>query len=426
MAIDIFVDDAEQAAFEAKSVEIFHTPEVQEQLAIAHRLFAADPLAQTASGRATLERSVGETVRGGLDWIVNSDPAHPTLVWVQTPPHKWFGVAFAGNRWGIDNPDNLYATAAIDGQSRYVVRGRIRRPAPAECTLTVMGRGGPYPDAFPHSNAYLSLDAIEVGAGDTFEITIDPSPADGRRNHMQTRPESMALLLRPSLGDWTAETPPLISIERVGGPPPRPAPGKAAMVERAVEKLRAFIPAVLDFNRKACYRLPANQFTPPSPTPGGLLTQITSFGHFEIADDEALVLTVDPIGARYVGFQVCDHWMIGMEYISATGSMNHAQAAPNADGTITLVISPADPGVYNWVDTAHLNSGEMLIRWQALPHPPKEENPAIATARLVKLSQLADVLPPGTRMAGAQERRRQIEQRERGFARRIGQLRGRH
>jgi hypothetical protein len=423
VALDnIFFEDSEQTAFENRSVELFNTPEVQEQLQIARKAFAADPLANSRSGRATLERSAAEAVHGALDWIVNGDSSHPALIWVQTPPHKWFGVDFLGNRWGIDNPDNLYATAPIDGHSRYVVRGSIRRPAPAECTLTVMGRGGPYPDAFPHSNAYLNLEDIEVGADDRFEITIDSSPAHGRRNHMQSRAESMALLLRPSLGDWTAETPPSITIERIGGPS-IPRAGKAELLDMAVAKLRAFIPAILDFNRKACYRLPPNQLTVPSPTPGGLLTQITSFGNFQLGDDEALVLTIDPIGARYLGFQLCDHWMVGAEYISATGSINHAQAALNDDGTYTLVISPADPGVYNWVDTEHLNSGEMLIRWQALPHPPKPENSSIAHTKVIKLSELGAVLPRGTRMADGRERQRQIEQRQRGFARRIGQLR---
>ena len=424
MAIDIFVDDPEQAAFEAQSVEIFETPEIQEQLNIARKLFTADPLAQTPSGRATLERSAGETVRAALDWIVNgANPLHPSIVWVQTPPHKWFGVDFPGNRWGIDNPDNIYATACIDADSRYVLRGKLRHPGPSECTFTVMGRGGPYPGAFPHSNAYLSLADVKTGADGTFEVTIDSSPAAARANHLQSRPESMAVLLRHSLGDWTTETPPLVSIERLGGPAMRPAPGKSELVRKTVEKLREYIPAVLDFNRKACYRLAPNKLTLPGPTPGGLLTQITSFGHFQVADDEALVLTIDPIGARYLGFQLCDHWMIGMEYISATGCINHAQAAPNSDGSFTLVISPADPGVHNWVDTEQLNSGEMLIRWQALASPPKQEDPSIAKSQLVKLSKLGDVLPAGTRMVSAQERRRQVEAREAGFARRIGILR---
>ncbi len=281
MAINIFVDDPEQAAFEAKSVEVFQTPEVQEQLNAARKLFGADPLAQTPSGRATLERSVSETVCAALDWIVNDDPIRPSFVWVQTPPHKWFGVDFPGNRWGIDNPDNIYATACIDGDSRYVIRGKLRHPGPAECTFTVMGRGGPYPAAFPHSNGYLSLADTRTSTDGSFEITVDSSPAGGRPNHIQSRPESLAFLLRHSLGDWSTETPPLVSIERVGGPAARPAPGKREMVKRAVEKLREYIPAVLDFNRKACYRLPANELTVPGPTPGGLLTQITSFGHFQ-------------------------------------------------------------------------------------------------------------------------------------------------
>ena len=423
MAIHILVDDPEQAAFEARSVELSETPEVREQLNIARRLFAADPLARTASGAATLERSAGETVRAALDWIANGDTGRPSFVWVQTPPHKWFGVDFPGNRFGIDNPDNLYMMASIDGDSRYLVRVKLRQPPPADCTLTVLGRGGPYPGAFPHSNGVLSLADIKADAGGSIEITIDSRPAGGRHNHIQSRPESLAVLLRPSLGDWTTETPPLVSIERIGGPSPRPAPGKQEMVRRVVEKMGEYIPAVLDFNRKACYRSPANLLTLPGPTPGGLLTQITSFGHFQVADDEALVLTIDPIGARYLGFQLCDHWMIGMEYINATGSLNHAQAQRNADGTYTLVISPVDPGVHNWVATEGLNSGEMLIRWQALPSPPKEENPSIAKSQLVKLSGLYDVLPPGTKMITAQERQRQLEERASGFARRITQLR---
>ena len=271
---------------------------------IARKLFAADPLAQTPSGRATLERSVGETVRAAADWIVNGDPYHPSLVWVQTPPHKWFGVDFPGNRWGIDNPDNLYATAAIDGESRYVIHGKLRRPAPAECTLTVMGRGGPYPNAFPHSNVYLSLDQSKLATDDSFrgddrfkpgQWASQPyavaAPIDGfaaasqpgRLEHRNAAPDF-------DRARWRATDAPRARQRRVGN--------KGGGEACATSYRRFWISTA----RHAIAWRPIN-----SPCrlrrPGGLLTQITSFGHFQVADDEALVLTIDPISARYLGFQ---------------------------------------------------------------------------------------------------------------------------
>jgi hypothetical protein len=48
---------------------------------------------------------------------------------------------------------------------------------------------------------------------------------------------------------------------------------------------------------------------------------------------------------------------------------------------------------------------------------------SIAKLQPVKLSKLAGVPAAGTRMTGADERRRQAQERERGYTRRIGQLR---
>jgi hypothetical protein len=112
-----------------------------------------------------------------------------------------------------------------------------------------------------------------------------------------------------------------------------------------------------------------------------------------------------------------------MEYISATGSLNHTQAARDNDGNYRLVISPTDPGVQNWVDTERLHAGAMLVRWQALPFAPKVME-GIADTKLVELSRLMNELPPETRKFTAADRRRQIQEREQGYSRRIGMLRG--
>jgi hypothetical protein len=48
---------------------------------------------------------------------------------------------------------------------------------------------------------------------------------------------------------------------------------------------------------------------------------------------------------------------------------------------------------------------------------------SIAKLQPIKLLKLSDALAVGTRMAGADERRRQVQERDRGCARRIGRLR---
>jgi hypothetical protein len=63
-----------------------------------------------------------------------------------------------------------------------------------------------------------------------------------------------------------------------------------------------------------------------------------------------------------------------------------------------------------------------LVRWQSLPFGPKPEE-GIIDSKLVKLTRLMDELPPQTRRFSADDRRRQIQEREQGYARRIGMLR---
>lgn len=423
MAIEKLVDDPIQARFEASLMNVWLSSEVQAEVEHCRKLFFEHPLSKLPEAEATLERSLGETTRSAGDWVVIGDPFRPATVWLQTPAHRWFGVDFKGDRWGIDNPDNLYAYACIDNRSQYVVRGKMREPALSEFTLTVMERGGPYPDAFPHSACCLTADQIETQADGSFVVAVDSGPANGRTNHMRSTPGTVGLLQRYSFGDWNREMIPHLTVERVGGTALPPEPAKDELVKRTVEKLRSFFPAMMDFLFKASYRKEANQMGTASPTPGGLLTQMTSFGHFHIQDDEALILRIDPVGAKYLGFQIYDHWGIGMEYVSATGSLNHAQAALDSDGNYRLVVSPTDPGVQNWVDTEKLHAGGMLVRWQSLPFEPKPEE-GIIDSKLVKLKRLMEELPPQTRRFSAQDRRRQIQEREQGYARRIGMLRG--
>ncbi|HWY24954.1 MAG TPA: hypothetical protein VNX47_08535, partial [Nevskia sp.] len=90
----------------------------------------------------------------------------------------------------------------------------------------------------------------------------------------------------------------------------------------------------------------------------------------------------------------------------------------NSDGTITYVISSHDPGVANWLDTSSLSEGFFQIRWQKLSAK-VDAGGAVKSAKLVKLTDLPQALPPKAGTLGAAERGKQIAEREAGYTHRL-------
>jgi hypothetical protein len=98
------------------------------------------------------------------------------------------------------------------------------------------------------------------------------------------------------------------------------------------------------------------------------------------------VLTLNPLGAKYLAVQLVDRWTRALDYAHRTSSLNSAQATANPDGSHTFVIAAA-PGSGNWVDTAGLHDGVMFVRWQNLP-PGFAPAAAVVSVELKPLSGL--------------------------------------
>ncbi len=110
-----------------------------------------------------------------------------------------------------------------------------------------------------------------------------------------------------------------------------------------------------------------------------LATQLQSAGYFQLADDQALVLTINPDGAGYFVVPVTDDWTVTKDYWNEQTSLNISQATPNGgDGTYTIVVSPTDPGVANWVSTGGLHQGTLSIRFQVLQDGTSPDRPLSA------------------------------------------------
>jgi hypothetical protein len=181
------------------------------------------------------------------------------------------------------------------------------------------------------------------------------------------------LLVREVYSDWDPERRGTVSIrraDRAGCAPP--AADAATMAKRyrvagkiLLSRLRTF----LAFPQWFYLNLPVNTLTEPRSTPGGLATQFSSAGHYDLGDDEAMIVTVPAAGkdvAPYQGIQLGSMWYVSLDYINHQTSLTADQARTDPDGKLRFVISERDPGLANWLECTGHRRGYVQLRWQRL------------------------------------------------------------
>jgi hypothetical protein len=94
---------------------------------------------------------------------------------------------------------------------------------------------------------------------------------------------------------------------------------------------------------------------------------------------------------------------------------------PNADGSITYVLSAKDPGVHNWLDNGGVRDGLILARWELFPQPlpPGNADQLVREVRKVKFSELATALPADVAKETPAGRKLQLKTRAAEFAKRV-------
>jgi hypothetical protein len=411
---------ADQESVEIRALTIISAPEVKQQIEATTRALASLPQAADTEAQRSLRQAVEELAFATALDAANSDSSRPKVVWAFTAPRNWLGRAVPGSRWGIDNPDNVYRLIPVDGKSKYEITVRTRAPGPIQYSFLVY-------DSYVGEDGRLAhLDApvgglrdrdIKVRSDGSFTITVDSTPSAGRDNHIQTNENARVLLVRNTFNDWQQQVPLDVSIKRLGGAPANVPLSDQEAAHFTAGLLKAATGTLIGFE-KTGFAAPksANAIGKPVARGGGW--GFAASGSFKIADDEALVVTLDPLGAKYVGFDLTNPWLVSLEHIRGSGSLNNEQAEANRDGTITYVIAAKDPGVYNWASTSGLHAGNILVRWQVLPESITTADAAIRSVKVVKLNALSTALPVETRQVTSAERRRLFDQRAAAYAHR--------
>lgn len=398
---------AKQREAEALAIEVMAMPAfAQGRKAAEHRwrsLVGSDPGAEAWS---RFDAFMDESAFGNVLKAVNGDPNYPRLVRLVMPPHEWFGMHVPGSRFGAGpGIDQSYAIAPVDYGARYELTGQWIDPAPADHIWNLVGN-----PSLTNVMAQLEHSQLEVGPDGTFTVTVDPEPADGRPNHLQTKPGAQYLFIRDCRSNWR-QAATALRIRRLDAPS-RLQWTRDQLTERAAQLMLEDAPAMYVWMRYFS-NLEVNTVTEPfgTGTLGGLVSQTISFARLSLADDQAFVITVDPAEALFHNIQLNDWWFAAIgDYVSRTSALNNAQSARCVDGTLVYVVSLRDPGVHNWLDPAGLHELTLVHRWQRLPVADGKRKPAIR-GRLVKFDELDKILERDVPRVDATERAKQLEER---------------
>jgi hypothetical protein len=355
-----------------------------EALAEAEKIIAGAPHVKS-------ERDLAE----GLDYLAGSIQGSLRLAWAYQRDFPYF-VQSTGpyTKMGLDNPDTLYFHAYLRDDAEYVVTGT--RGTTADLSFQVL-KGDYSPVEVPDSLSAFDDRAIDIASDGSFEFRLGPGKAGP--GYFTLGPGSAMLLAREVYSDWSAERRGTIRIHRAdqAGCAPPPDSGTATAAKRysvagklLLSRLRTF----LAFPEWFYLNEPVNTMTPPRSTPGGLATQFSSAGHFDLAGDQAMIVTVPAAGqetAPYQGIQLGSMWYVSLDYINHQTSLTADQARIDPDGLMRFVISERDPGVANWLELTGHQRGYLQIRWQRLTRDlGPDDGPAVS---LVPFDELPHRLP---------------------------------
>jgi hypothetical protein len=374
----------------------------------------AQELIEQAPGLTLEERADGYAYLMGLmvnivqSSMANVDPIHPQFRRGQDTFSKY----------GLDNPDNLYAGAHVDDTGEYRIKGTR---GTATDFLFQIFVGNPGDGSLAQIIDQLDLDRIQFNPDGTYEVIVSRNPQP--RNWLKSGPGASLIVLRQCFGDnWPHQIKGEILIERIGAEgtaAPRPTPDQITRrISEAGRLLAMHVRYWIEFNEKMVGPTPVNAIAKPWRTVGGIAGQFISAGKYNLADDEALVLAFDPVSVSYANILLADlWWFITYDYRDRqTSYALPGQAWQSADGKYRYVVSRQDPGVPNWLDTCGRPRGTIFLRWQGVTGA----EPQQPTAKVVKVADVRKEFPGGDPTITPDERRRCIAARSEAISRRYG------
>lgn len=307
--------------------------------------------------------------------LEHADPAAPRLIQYMDPTQKF----------GVDNPDQLYQWARISADYAY----RLRGPRGTVSYIGIGVYGGSAGRGGRRTVAHRNLADVPPGEGVEVDVVLSAKRHPG--NWIELEPGTTTLIVRQTRNDVDNERLADLNLERIDAtpmPPPLSSTQVAKGLERAARQILGTVSVFADLADR--WRASPNVLHPSD-------TRMAeqSFGdpdiyyvggYWSLAPDQALVIDLDPPECVYWGFLLCNYWTESLEYRYRPVSTNKHRAVRRNDGSVRIVIAHEDPGLadVNWMDTESHHEGTMTLRWLLAAATP------VPVPRVVKWSEIGN------------------------------------
>ena len=289
-------------------------------------------------------------------------------------------------KMGMDNPDNIYLAAPVNGTYTYRITG-------TRGTVHYLGfgaqAGGYGKTASLDTSGYLEAKDMQIAEDGSFEIIASSTPQPG--NWLKMAPESRLIQVRQTRLDHKKEIPAQVSIERIDGPN-QPRHISAERVDKALAGAGFFVAGTASLFAKWAedFRQHPNtlpRFSPEKALAAGGDPNIAYYhGYFALGDDEALVVEFTPPACDFWNLQLANYWLESLDYRYFPVHVNKVMATYNADGSVRIVIAKNKVNTPNWLDTCGRNEGTLCLRWiRASEHP----QPQVRVSKIRELGEMA-------------------------------------
>ncbi|MCX7863654.1 MAG: hypothetical protein N2423_01235 [Novosphingobium sp.] len=308
---------------------------------------------------------------------------------------------------GQPNADTVYKSATIAPGGTYRLTGRRGTVNHAIIAQFL-------PPGTPGDRPHLDLADLKTDADGRFDVLLSVErPAGYQGDWWRLHPAASRLMVRMVSADWAREEEPTLSIERVDLPIGRKRPSAEALQQRlrglsdAIDFIAPMFMGHVEEFREAGY---VNRFRIYEVGYGALEGQFYYNAYYDLAEDEALIVESDvPGSCKYRSLILTNEVYETIDWYNNHSSLNIAQAAPDSDGKLRIVVAHRDPGVKNWLDTAGYPNGIIQGRWTGCDSQP------VPKAIKVKLGELSKHMPADVATVTPEQRQHILRERRRAL-----------
>lgn len=286
-------------------------------------------------------------------------------------------------RWrdvGAFNPDAEYDQTWIDGRYEYRLSGNLGSVPFVSVTVN-----GSSPDASSALVAYLDDAAVRrhADAAGDFTIWLTRKKPESPGAWIALPESASSVVIRQYVSDRRRERLATFEIHAIDREATPAEPMSDEQIARRIAGIALNLAVNASWHRTLmpwALESPNRFFDRPATAFGGNVANsenLYHMAHFQIADDEALVIDFDPPKAVFWNLTAASIWHETPRFLTDPVSLTSTEVTPRADGSVRFIVAHRDPGRPNWLKTSGQTRGFLILRMVGV-----EEHPLPKVRRL--------------------------------------------